>query len=190
MWQWYCFGVMFSVLRPAWHAHHVLHCHFPNIHQCCDGFLSSSIHPSIHPPTSCVAPLVRVSRCHLTHAFAFPPRAVLQMFFDVPLFLKFVADCRGVGINVPVIPGVMVIQAYGGFKRMTAFCKSRVPAEIHAALDAVKDSEEKVKEVGIEIGTAMCKALLEGGAPGLHFYTLNLENVTNGILKNLGLFKE
>jgi hypothetical protein len=51
----------------------------------------------------------------------------VQMFFDVPLFFKFVADCRAIGITVPIVPGIMVIQAYAGFKRMTAFCKARVP---------------------------------------------------------------
>ena len=60
------------------------------------------------------------------------------MFFDVPLFFKFVADCRAVGITCPIVPGIMVIQNYGGFKRMTAFCKSRVPKAIYDALDAVK----------------------------------------------------
>jgi methylenetetrahydrofolate reductase (NADPH) len=60
------------------------------------------------------------------------------MFFDVDVYFKFVKDCRAIGINAPIVPGLMVIQAYGGFKRMTAFCKSRVPAAIHAALDAVK----------------------------------------------------
>ena len=61
-----------------------------------------------------------------------------QMFFDVPLFFKFVSDCRAIGINCPIVPGIMVIQAYGGFKRMTAFCKSRVSKAIYAALEAVK----------------------------------------------------
>lgn len=52
---------------------------------------------------------------------------ITQMFFDVAVFLAFVEDCRAVGITVPIMPGLMVIQAYGGFKRMAAFCKSRVP---------------------------------------------------------------
>jgi Methylenetetrahydrofolate reductase len=73
---------------------------------------------------------------HAAYGFHFGPFP--QMFFDADVFFKFVKDCRTIGINVPIVPGIMVIQAYGGFKRMTAFCKSRVPAAVHAALDAVK----------------------------------------------------
>lgn len=110
-----------------------------------------------------------------------------QMFFDVDVFTQFVADCRAAGITVPIVPGIMVIQAYGGFKRMTAFCRSRVPAWIVDALAAVKDDEAAVKAEGIRIGTQMCRALLAAGVRGLHFYTLNLERVTFAIMKELGL---
>uniref|UniRef100_A0A7S1C6C6 Methylenetetrahydrofolate reductase (NAD(P)H) n=1 Tax=Bicosoecida sp. CB-2014 TaxID=1486930 RepID=A0A7S1C6C6_9STRA len=114
---------------------------------------------------------------------------ITQMFFDVDVFVSFVAACRAAGIAVPILPGIMVIQAYGGFKRMTAFCKSRVPKEVHARLDAVKDDSEAVKRVGVEIGTEMSRALLAAGVPGLHFYCLNLEKVVVGIMENLGLAK-
>lgn len=61
-----------------------------------------------------------------------------QMFFDVPLYFKFVSDCRAIGITAPIVPGIMLIQSFAGFKRMTAFCKSRVPADLLARLEAVK----------------------------------------------------
>jgi methylenetetrahydrofolate reductase (NADPH) len=59
------------------------------------------------------------------------------MFFEAALFNKFVEDCRAYGINVPVMPGIMLIQSFGGFKRMTAMCKSRVPTELMDAIDAI-----------------------------------------------------
>jgi methylenetetrahydrofolate reductase (NADPH) len=114
---------------------------------------------------------------------------ITQMFFDANVYLRFVADCRAAGIQVPIVPGVMVIQSHGGFLRMTAFCKSRVPAALRAALDAVKDDDAAVKAEGVRQGTALCRALLDGGAGGLHFYTLNMEEVSFAILDNLGLKK-
>lgn len=115
---------------------------------------------------------------------------ITQMFFDVPVFNAFVAACRAIGINVPVVPGIMLLQAAGGFKRMTRFCKSRVPQSLLDQLAEVEGDDAKVKELGIDFGTKMCQDLLASGAPGLHLYCLNLEKVTNGILKNLGRFTE
>lgn len=113
---------------------------------------------------------------------------ITQMFFDVEVFLQFVRDCRSLGIGVPIMPGLMLIQNYGGFKRMTAFCKSRVPAFLAAQMEAVKDEDAKVREAGVAIGAAMCKALIAAGVKGLHLYTLNTEAVPYGVLKELGLF--
>jgi methylenetetrahydrofolate reductase (NADPH) len=112
---------------------------------------------------------------------------VTQLFYDVDIFIQFEKDCRAAGIAVPILPGIMPIQSYGGFKRMTAFCKTKVPADIAAALEAVKDDEEAVKRYGVELGTAMCRRLLDAGAPGVHLYTLNLENTAVAILEGLGL---
>lgn len=115
---------------------------------------------------------------------------VTQLFYDVSLYFQFVKDCRAAGITVPIIPGIMPIMTYGGFKRMTSFCKTKVPAEIAAAVEAVKDDDDKVREYGIELGTAMCKELLASGAPGIHLYTLNLEKSPVAILENLGLVEK
>jgi methylenetetrahydrofolate reductase (NADPH) len=113
-----------------------------------------------------------------------------QMFFDAPLFLQFVADCRAAGITVPIIPGLMLLQTYHGFHRMTTLCKSRVPAEVFERIETIKDDEAKIREYGIEFGTQLCRDLMAGGVNGLHFYTLNIEHVTYGVLKNLGAYTE
>jgi methylenetetrahydrofolate reductase (NADPH) len=112
---------------------------------------------------------------------------VTQLFYDVSKFTKFEADCRAAGITVPIIPGIMPIMTYGGFKRMTSFCKTYVPPAVAAAVEAVKDDDDAVKAYGIELGTSMCKELLAGGVPGIHLYTLNLERSAVAILENLGL---
>lgn len=115
---------------------------------------------------------------------------ITQMFFDADVFLTFVQDCRERGITVPIVPGVMVIQNYGGFNRMTAFCKSRVPQSVRDAMELAKDDEAAVKATGIQLGTDMCKKLVEAGVCALHFYCLNLEKSTYGIMAQLGLLQE
>merc|ERR1712183_691981 len=86
--------------------------------------------------------------------------------------------------------GLMCINNYGGFKKMTGFCKTRVPKELAAKMDTFKDTKDDpaVKKFGIEHGIDISKKLIDSGlVPGLHFYTLNLEFVVNGILEGLGL---
>ncbi|CAN0310906.1 unnamed protein product, partial [Phaeothamnion confervicola] len=95
---------------------------------------------------------------------------------------------RAKGIAVPIIPGLMCINAYAGFKRMVSFCHTRVPPEVATRVEAIgQNDDEAMKAFGVEYGTEMCRRLLAGGAPGLHFYTLNLERVATGILKQLGM---
>merc|ERR1711904_240381 len=91
------------------------------------------------------------------------------------------------GITIPILPGIMPIQSYAGFNKMTTLCKTKVPAHIPEKLDAVKDDEEKVKDVGVQIGIEQCKELVAKGTPGLHFYTLNLESSVMRIVQGLGL---
>lgn len=109
---------------------------------------------------------------------------ITQMFFDPEVYGDFLAACRAAGITVPVIPGVMCLQNFNGFKKMGAFCKTRTPRELEIQMEAAHSvSEEAVRQLGISFGKKMCERLLELGAPGLHFYTLNLEKVTYGILE-------
>jgi adenosylhomocysteinase len=110
-----------------------------------------------------------------------------QMFFDPLVYGKFVEACRGVGITVPIIPGIMCINAYAGFAKMVNFCHTRVPPSLWERLAPIKDDDVAMKAFGVEYGIEMCRSLTEQGAPGYHFYTLNLEKVTVGILKGLGL---
>ncbi|CAI9777097.1 unnamed protein product [Fraxinus pennsylvanica] len=115
---------------------------------------------------------------------------VTQLFYDTDIFLKFVNDCRQIGITCPIVPGIMPINNYKGFIRMTGFCKTKIPDEITAALDPIKDNEEAVKAYGIHLGTEMCKKILASGIKTLHLYTLNMEKSALAILMNLGLIEE
>ncbi|GAB4858979.1 hypothetical protein Ancab_010451 [Ancistrocladus abbreviatus] len=115
---------------------------------------------------------------------------ITQLFYDTDNFLKFVNDCRQIGINCPIVPGIMPINNYKGFLRMTGFCKTKIPAEITAALEPIKDNEEAVRAYGIHLGTEMCKKILANGIKQLHLYTLNMEKTALAILMNLGFIEE
>ena len=112
---------------------------------------------------------------------------ITQMFFDVDTFKTFVRDCRKWGIDCPVVPGLMCINAYAGFAKMTKFCKTRVPKDLQEKMDSMKDDPAAVKAFGIEFGTKVCKDLMDSGLiEVLHFYTLNLEKVVYGVTDVLG----
>eukprot|EP01104_Vermistella_antarctica_P000530 TRINITY_DN10687_c0_g1_i1.p1 TRINITY_DN10687_c0_g1~~TRINITY_DN10687_c0_g1_i1.p1 ORF type:complete len:588 (-),score=189.29 TRINITY_DN10687_c0_g1_i1:61-1824(-) len=115
---------------------------------------------------------------------------ITQLFYDCDLFFKFVKDCRDLGITCPIVPGMMPIQNYGGFNRMTTMCKTYVPQSIHDALLPHKDDDAAVKEYGVQLCVKMCKKLLAGGVKALHFYTLNLEKSVSKIVMRLGLSED
>lgn len=112
---------------------------------------------------------------------------ITQMFFDPEVFINWVKDCRAWGIDCPIIPGLMCINAYAGFKKMVGFCKTRVPPSLEEKMESMKDDKDAVKQFGIEYGAEVCQKLLDSGACGLHFYTLNLEKVVYGTLDKLGI---
>eukprot|EP01087_Luapelamoeba_hula_P018139 TRINITY_DN580_c0_g1_i1.p1 TRINITY_DN580_c0_g1~~TRINITY_DN580_c0_g1_i1.p1 ORF type:complete len:584 (-),score=100.59 TRINITY_DN580_c0_g1_i1:78-1829(-) len=112
---------------------------------------------------------------------------ITQLFYDTALFLQFVNDCREIGITVPILPGIMPLQTYAGFRRMTQLCKTHVPEFINEALEPIQNDDAAVKAYGVELGIKMCKELLDAGTPGLHFYTLNLEKSVIQILDGLGM---
>ena len=111
-----------------------------------------------------------------------------QFFYDTDVFLQFVRKCREIGISCPIIPGIMPIQSYNVFEKMTRYCNIKVPQAVWDRLDPVKDDDEAVKEIGCEIAAEMCRRIKsEGdGVDGVHFYTLNLERSVTQILVRIG----
>ena len=110
---------------------------------------------------------------------------ITQMFFDVDTYANFVEEAKKAGITCPIVPGIMVIQNAAGFQKMTSFCKTRVPDHLKVALRAVQHDPDKVKALGIDYGIDMATKLHSVGAPGLHFYTLNLDKATLAIIDAL-----
>jgi methylenetetrahydrofolate reductase (NADPH) len=116
---------------------------------------------------------------------------ITQFFYDTNLFLDYVKRCRECDITCPILPGIMPIQSYNSFVRMTEYCNISVPSQVLDRLNPVKDDDEAVKEIGCEIAGEMCRRILEtspedGGVDGVHFYTLNLERSVTRILMSMG----
>lgn len=114
---------------------------------------------------------------------------ITQLFYDVDEFLDYIDRCRAAGITVPIIPGIMPIQNYQGWARMTSFCNTKIPQKIIDRIEPIKADDEKVKDYGIELAIDMCKQLTERGVKGLHFYTLNLERSVWRILEGLEIIR-
>ncbi len=108
-----------------------------------------------------------------------------QLFYDASAYGKFLTNCKRVGINCPVVPGIMPIQSFKAFKSMTKYCKCTVPERMMNKLRPLKDDDAAVREVGIDIMIDFCRECLQSGAPGLHFYTLNLERSVRQIISGL-----
>jgi methylenetetrahydrofolate reductase (NADPH) len=110
---------------------------------------------------------------------------ITQLFFDNAFYYDFVARAREIGIDVPIVPGIMPITNYGQIKRITALCGSVIPAHLVAELDLRVDDPRAVTDFGVAHAALQCADLLAKGAPGIHFYTLNRSPATRAILSAL-----
>jgi methylenetetrahydrofolate reductase (NADPH) len=112
---------------------------------------------------------------------------ITQLFFDNALYFDFLRRARGVGIEVPIIPGIMPITQVGQVERMAKMCGAAIPAGLHKELHARGEHPEAVLDFGVAYATLQCAELLAAGAPGIHFYTLNRSPATRAILSALKL---
>lgn len=111
---------------------------------------------------------------------------VTQLFYDVDRFLQWLKKVQEKGVTVPVIPGIMPIQTYSSFLRLTKLCGTRVPGYIMEALAPISHDDQLVKDYGVMLATDMIRRLTtEGDVPGVHFCTLNLEKSVSRVLERL-----
>ena len=110
---------------------------------------------------------------------------ITQLFFDNKFYFDFVDDLRAIGVNVPIIPGIMPILNLKQTKRFTKMCGATIPKALMASLESVQSDPEAISEIGIDHATKQCRDLLKKGAPGIHFYTLNQSRATLSVLERL-----
>ncbi|HEY5143694.1 MAG TPA: methylenetetrahydrofolate reductase [NAD(P)H] [Solirubrobacteraceae bacterium] len=112
---------------------------------------------------------------------------ITQLFFDNAAYFDFVARARAIGIEVPIIPGILPITNVAQLQRITSLCGAAIPDSVRRELDLRGEDTEAVAEFGVAYATLQCRDLLAGGAPGIHFYTLNRSPATRAILSALKL---
>jgi methylenetetrahydrofolate reductase (NADPH) len=139
-------------------------------------------HPEVHPQSVDRA----TDRRFLAAKLAVADFAITQFFFTAEVYLRLVDELDALGCRAPVLPGIMPITNAAQIERMAAMSGASIPDSLRAALQGVDDPAD-VHRIGVEHATALSADLLEAGAPGLHFYTLNRSTATREIYANLGL---
>lgn len=113
--------------------------------------------------------------------------AITQYFYNADSYFHFVDECRKMGITAPIVPGIMPITKFAQLARFSDACGAEIPRWLRKVLEGFGDDNESVQAFGLDVVTRLCERLLAGGAPGLHFYTLNQAGPSLEIWKRLGL---
>jgi len=112
--------------------------------------------------------------------------AITQYFYNADAYFGFVEAVRRLGVEIPIVPGIMPISNFSQLRRFSEQCGAEIPRWIAKRMQAFGDDVEAVRDFGADVVAALCQRLLEGGAPALHFYTLNLAKPTQQVLQRLG----
>lgn len=110
-----------------------------------------------------------------------------QMFFDNDILYRFMERAQNIGINSPIIPGILPIMSYNQLEKMLSMARVTLPNSLMNKLKKYKDNPDDIKKIGIEFASHQCKQLIENEVKGLHFYTLNTSTSVSPILQNLGM---
>jgi methylenetetrahydrofolate reductase (NADPH) len=140
--------------------------------------------PDVHPASESLEADARVLAMKADAGAQF---AVTQFFFRPEPYFRLVERARAHGCEMPIIPGIMPVTNVKQIKRFAELSGAPMPAEVTDRLQAVADDPAAVRAVGVELATELCSTLLDGGAPGLHFYTLNRSTATLEVFGRLGL---
>ncbi len=144
--------------------------------------LGAACYPEVHPEAASSADDLQWTRAKVQSGAGF---LTTQLFFDPERYVRFAERARAAGIDVPIVPGIMPITNLGQIERFTKMCGAELPEPLRARLQRCGDDEAAVMATGIEHAITQCRELLESGAPGLHFYTLNKSHATRSILAAL-----
>jgi len=140
-------------------------------------------HPELHPRS----PDRETDRRHLADKLRVADFAITQFFFDIDHYLGMLDDLAALGVDKPVLPGIMPISNLGQVTRMAHMSGAQVPTWVVERMEKAGDDLDEAERIGVDIATELSAKLLEQGAPGLHFYTLNRSWATRRIMRDLGL---
>lgn len=142
-------------------------------------------YPAAHPESPSFASDLRHTADKVNAGADF---IVTQLFFDVREYFDFVERLRAMGVNVPVLPGILPIQSLESVRRILSLCGANIPGKLYLELEAAneKGGAEAVKEAGIAFAQQQIRSLLDGGAPGIHLYTLNRADTCLRIAEAVG----
>ena len=113
--------------------------------------------------------------------------AITQYFFNADAYFRYVDDVRAAGVDIPIVPGIMPIGNYVQLARFSDACGAEIPRWLRKKLETYGDDLASIRAFGLDVVTDLCDRLLVGGAPGLHFYTMNQAGPTTTIWQRLGL---
>jgi methylenetetrahydrofolate reductase (NADPH) len=113
--------------------------------------------------------------------------AITQYFYNADAYFNFVDSCEAMGITIPIVPGIMPINKFSQLARFSDACGAEIPRWIRKRLEGYGDDSASIRAFGLDIVTDVCDRLLSGGAPGLHFYTLNSAGLASTVWQRLGL---
>jgi methylenetetrahydrofolate reductase (NADPH) len=111
--------------------------------------------------------------------------AITQYFYNADAYFQFVDDVRKLGLDVPVVAGIMPITNYTQLSRFSEMCGAEIPRWVRLKLASFGDDSASIKAFGLDVVTSLCERLLAGGAPGLHFYSMNQAAATTAIWQRL-----
>lgn len=111
--------------------------------------------------------------------------AITQYFFNADAYFRFVDDARKLGVDVPIVPGIMPITNFSQLMRFSEMCGAEVPRWVARRLESFGDDRDAIRAFGADVVTGLCQRLIDAGVPGLHFYTLNAAAATRTICERL-----
>jgi methylenetetrahydrofolate reductase (NADPH) len=156
------------------------------IHDGYEACVGAACFPEIHPEAPDLAHDLRFLKEKVDGGVSF---LITQLFFDTDMYVRFVQEARAIGIEVPIIPGIMPVTNLKQLKTMTDLCGASIPEPLREALEWRSHDPEAVLQLGVSYATLQCAELLAAGAPGIHFYTQNRSPATRAILSALKLHR-
>ena len=141
-------------------------------------------YPEIHPESKSYDDDIRFLKQKLD---AGADGAITQYFYHVESYLYYLDQCQAAGIDKPIYAGIMPITNYQNLARFSRNCGAEIPRWVCQRLEGYGDDMDSIRQFGIEVVTQLCQTLIDSGAPGIHFYTMNQAEPTRTIYNNLGL---